>query len=60
MKLQDMVVSAQDVKQLLSSKRDAKPYTPTPCVKIPIAIASVTAEIGWLNSANKAMAQPRK
>lgn len=47
------------VKQLLSSNMEAKPYTPTPCVNTPMEMARVIAEIGWLNSAKRAMLHPR-
>lgn len=58
-KLHCMLLSATAVKQLPSSNIDAKPYTPTPCANTPIAMASVTADSGWLNSAKRAMLQPR-
>lgn len=57
-KLHCMLLSAAAVKQLPSSNIEANPYTPTPCAKTPIAMASVTADSGWLNSANRAMLQP--
>lgn len=57
-KLHCMLLSAIAVKQLPSSNMEAKPYTPTPCANTPIAMASVTADNGWLNSANRAILQP--
>lgn len=57
-KSHDIWLPAQAVKQLPSSNMEAKPYTPIPSMNTPMAIARVTADRGWLNSANKAMNQP--